>query len=88
MVNWSKKHSRILSITPGGITTPMVELEMKKNSDAINQLIAVTPMKRMGLPSDIVNLVDFLISDKASFITGIDILIDGGATEVFKKYQS
>ena len=85
---WGEKHARILSISPGAIKTPMVELEMEKNSDAINQLIAVTPMKRMGLPSDIVNLVDFLISDKASFITGIDILIDGGATEVFKKYQS
>jgi NAD(P)-dependent dehydrogenase (short-subunit alcohol dehydrogenase family) len=44
-------------------------------------------MKRIGMPADIINLVDFLISDKASFITGTDILIDGGVTEVFKKFQ-
>lgn len=85
---WGEKGARIISISPGAVKTPMVELEMEKNSDPINQMIAVTPMKRIGLPKDIVSLVDFLISDKASFITGIDILIDGGVTEVFKKYQS
>lgn len=84
---WSMKKARIISISPGAIQTPMLTKEMKKNQDAINQLIDTTPMKRIGTTKDIINLVAFLISDKSSFITGTDILIDGGATEVFKKYQ-
>lgn len=85
---WASKKARILSISPGAIKTPMVEKEMIKNKEAIDQLIQTTPMKRIGLSEDIVNLVDFLISDKASFITGTDILIDGGATEIFKQYYN
>lgn len=84
---WGEKEARIVSISPGAILTPMVKKEMEKNSEAINQVINLTPMKRIGMPADIINLVDFLISDKASFITGTDILIDGGVTEVFKKFK-
>ena len=78
------KQARIISISPGAIKTPMVEKEMEKNKDAILGLINITPVKRIGLPSDIVNLVEFLISDHASFITGIDIIIDGGVTSALK----
>lgn len=85
---WAMKKARILSISPGAIKTPMVEKEMEKNKGAIDQLIQTTPMKRIGLSEDIVNLVDFLVSEKASFITGTDILIDGGATEIFKQYYN
>src|SRR5690554_308605 len=67
---WGLKDARILSISPGAIKTTMVEKEMEKNKEAIEQLISFTPAKRIGLPSDITNLVEFLISDKASFITG------------------
>lgn len=84
---WGEKEARIVSISPGAILTPMVKKEMEKNSEAINQLINLTPMKRIGMPADIINLVDFLISDKASFITGTDILIDGGVTEVWMGYN-
>lgn len=84
---WGMKKARILSISPGAIKTPMVEKEMEKNADSINQVIGATPLKRIGEPIDIVNLVSFLISDKASFITGTDILIDGGVTEVFRKFN-
>lgn len=83
---WGEKQARILSISPGAILTPMVEMEMKAGNDqAIKHVISQTPVKRIGLPSDIINLVDFLISDKASFINGIDILIDGGVAEVLMK---
>lgn len=81
---WGLKDARILSISPGAIKTPMVEKEMEKNKDQIEQLINLTPVKRIGLPSDIVNLVDFLASSKASFITGVDIIIDGGVVSTFK----
>lgn len=84
---WGMKQARILSISPGAILTPMVEKEMEKNKAEIEQVVNATPMKRIGKPDDITNLVEFLISDKASFITGEDILIDGGVTEVFKSFN-
>ncbi|NLN51043.1 MAG: SDR family oxidoreductase [Acholeplasmataceae bacterium] len=79
---WGQKDVRINSISPGAIKTPMVEKEMEKNRALIEQLIAATPAKRIGLPEDITNLVAFLASEKASFITGADIIIDGGITPV------
>ncbi|HOF43187.1 MAG TPA: SDR family oxidoreductase [Bacilli bacterium] len=72
------KSARVISISPGAIKTPMLVAEMEKNKDLINFITEVSPVKRMGETEDIVNLVEFLISDKASFITGTDILIDGG----------
>lgn len=86
VVKWGLKGVRIVSISPGAIKTPMVAKEMETHKEAIDQLISLTPVKRIGLPEDIVNLVEFLISDKASFITGTDILIDGGVVEAFKVY--
>lgn len=86
-MKWGQKNSRIVSISPGAVKTKMIEKEMEKNAAAINQLIGATPMKRIGMPEDIVNLVEFLISDKASFITGTDVLIDGGVTQVLKSFQ-
>ena len=80
-----KKGARIISISPGAIKTPMVEREMSRNKDAINKLISITPMKRIGTTEDIANLVEFLLDDRASFITGTDILIDGGVTVYFPK---
>lgn len=84
---WGAKEARIVSISPGAIKTPMVEKEMEKNAEAINQVINITPVRRIGETKDITNLVEFLISDKASFITGTDVLIDGGVTEVLKSYN-
>lgn len=86
VVKWGLKQARIVSISPGAIKTPMVEKEMEKNKEAIEQVINATPVKRIGETDDIVNLVEFLVSDKASFITGTDILIDGGVVEAFKIY--
>ncbi len=83
-----QKGGRIISISPGVIKTPMVEREMAKNSESINNLISMTPVKRIGTASDIVNLIEFLCSDQASFITGTDILIDGGVTGVFEKTRT
>lgn len=86
-VKWGQKKARVISISPGAIKTPMVEKEMEKNAEGINQVIALTPAGRIGLPEDITNLVTFLISDKASFITSTDIIIDGGVIEAFKNLK-
>lgn len=79
---WGQKKARIISISPGVILTPMVEESMKSHADTINQMVAITPSQRMGNTTDITDLVEFLYSDKAKFITGTDIRIDGGLTPV------
>ena len=50
----------------------------KKNF--INELVKLIPMKRMANKSDIKNTIDFLIDEKQKFITGQNIIIDGGRT--------
>lgn len=63
---------RVNSISPGWINTTQVYYD---GADAFQQ-----PVGRVGNPMDIVNLVMFLCSDKAGFITGENICIDGGMT--------
>ena len=65
---------RVNSISPGWIDTNFTEYE---GSDALQH-----PVKRVGNPLDISNMVLFLCSDKASFITGENITIDGGMSKL------
>ena len=58
--------------------TPMAKKAAKEYADTMNAMEAVTPIKRLGEPEDIANAVKFLASDDASFITGTDLLVDGG----------
>lgn len=64
---------RVNSVSPGFIETGMTyNLKNKKN---INKLI---PMGRFGTPEEVASVIEFLISDKSSYITGKNIVIDGG----------
>lgn len=65
--------ARVNSISPGWIDTQYVEYE---GADALQQ-----PVGRVGNPMDIANMVLFLCSEKAGFITGENICIDGGMTK-------
>ena len=65
---------RVNSISPGWIDTEYQEYE---GPDALQQ-----PVGRVGNPKDIANMILFLASDKASFITGENICIDGGQTKL------
>lgn len=79
------KHARILSISPGVILTPMAKKAMEDHPEQMQYMQSITPLGRNGEPENIADLVEFLASDKASFITGEDILIDGGLTLNIKK---
>lgn len=74
---WGEKRARILSISPGLIATPMGNLEFK-NQPMKFDLLANTPLQRQGNMHEIADAVEFLSSDRASFISGIDLLVDGG----------
>ncbi|WP_111768697.1 SDR family NAD(P)-dependent oxidoreductase [Nakamurella deserti] len=68
---------RVNSVHPGLIATPMIAAQ----DDSISQgLIDVTPLGRIGRPEEVANAVLFLASDEASFITGAQLMVDGGFT--------
>lgn len=78
--DFGKKGARILSVSPGIIMTPMGEKAAEEHSERMNYMKSMTPAGRNGRPEDISSAVAFLVNDRASFITGTDLTIDGGLT--------
>lgn len=66
---------RVNSIAPGPIATDMTKSLPEKS---LKKYISQTPLGRMGTPEDVANLVSFLASEQAAFITGQTICVDGG----------
>lgn len=72
------KNITVNAVAPGAIETPGAT--KSSTTDIIKQTTAMIPLGRMGQPADIANAVAFLASDKASYITGQVITVDGGWT--------
>ncbi|MDI6901540.1 MAG: SDR family oxidoreductase [Anaerosomatales bacterium] len=78
-VVWGARGGRVVSVSPGVISTPMGQQELAGPSgDQMRAMIAASGVKRIGTPDDIAVAVEFLVGHGASFITGTDILVDGG----------
>jgi len=76
---WGRKGARIVSMSPGLIATPMGALEFRTGTREIKLgLLAKTPLGREGTMIETADAIEFLASDRASFITGTDLLVDGG----------
>lgn len=74
-VTYAPENVRVNSVHPGLIRTPLVTSQ----SDDLNaEIIAKTPMGRMGTPEEVANVCLFLASDESSFMTGAELVIDGG----------
>ena len=82
-LTWGPKGARITSISPGLIATPMGKAEIA-GSPGAQQLLDATPVGRAGTAMDIALAAQFLCSDAASFISGTDLLVDGGGTAGIK----
>ena len=76
-VTYAAQGVRVNSILPGFISTPLTD---SQDADLNKWVIGQTPMLRAGKPEEIANGVSFLASDQASYITGLDMVIDGGYT--------
>jgi NAD(P)-dependent dehydrogenase (short-subunit alcohol dehydrogenase family) len=72
------KKIRVNSISPGYIRTPIFDERIQKDPDYIESRKKYIPLGRMGTPEDIANAALFLSSEEASFITGADLVVDGG----------
>jgi|SRR5699024_1730068 len=69
---------RVNSICPGMTMTPAVEKWMEEAPEEANALKDSVPMKRLGTPEDQANAVAWLCSDKASYVNGVSLSVDGG----------
>ena len=68
---------RVNAVAPGMIETPMID-PIKQNPESIKEMLEEVPMKRVGKPEEVSNLVLFLASDESSYMTGSTVVIDGG----------
>lgn len=71
---------RSVCISPGFIVTPSTAWLVDEGPQPLLDNIARIPMGRVGQPTDIVNAAVFLASDEASWITGVNLVVDGGGT--------
>ncbi len=79
-VPWGRRGGRVNSIAPGLIDTPMGRLEMEQQP-MMQQMLEHTPLGRLGDPQEVAAAVRYLVSDDASFVSGIDLLVDGGMVQ-------
>jgi NAD(P)-dependent dehydrogenase (short-subunit alcohol dehydrogenase family) len=80
---FASKGIRANVISPGPIETPILQGQFGENTDAMKeQFKTIIPMKRLGRPEEVAAAAVFLASDESSFITGIDLPVDGGAVAV------
>ena len=82
-LEWAHLGIRVNSVHPGFIDTPMVSgalLASENGNEMRDMLIAAHPMARFGLPREIADAVVFLASPESSFMTGAELVVDGGYT--------
>jgi NAD(P)-dependent dehydrogenase (short-subunit alcohol dehydrogenase family) len=76
---WGERGARVNSVSPGIIATPLAQHEMASESGPIYRaMIEASPVKRMASADEVASAAAFLMGPEASFITGSDLLMDGG----------
>jgi NAD(P)-dependent dehydrogenase (short-subunit alcohol dehydrogenase family) len=79
-LTWGRRQARVNTISPGIISTPMGAAELQgPNGDFMRTMLASSATGRIGTPHDIAAAVEFLTGPNSTFITGTDLLVDGGA---------
>jgi NAD(P)-dependent dehydrogenase (short-subunit alcohol dehydrogenase family) len=82
---WGLRGARINSISPGVIATPMGHLELDSPvGQFMRDLVAASAVGRLGTPDEIAAAAAFLLGPEASFVTGTDLLVDGGVVAALR----
>ena len=76
-LEYATDNIRVNCVNPGYIKTPMTDPSMATRYDALMEKV---PMRRLGVPEEIAEAVVWMCSDKASFMTGVSYIVDGGYT--------
>lgn len=78
---WGQKGARLNSVSPG-------MMNFQDLSEDNQTLLDHTPLRRMAEPEEVASAIDFLLSDAASYITGIDLRIDGGTIANYPRMKA
>jgi NAD(P)-dependent dehydrogenase (short-subunit alcohol dehydrogenase family) len=83
-LNLNTRNIRVNAISPGPIDTSFVNraLNDQQTQQFIQNAVKFTPMGRMGSPDEVAKAVSFLASDDSSYITGIELFVDGGTAQI------
>jgi NAD(P)-dependent dehydrogenase (short-subunit alcohol dehydrogenase family) len=82
---WAQRGARLCSLSPGGIMTRMTELEQHRGSKG---LVNNAALGRRGSPRELASVVNFLCGPEASYITGVDVVVDGGVMAGYLHHAS
>lgn len=83
-VRWGQRGARVNAISPGIIITPLARDELAgANGAGYRRMIELSPAGRAGTPDEVGNVAELLMTHRGAFITGSDILMDGGGTASF-----
>jgi NAD(P)-dependent dehydrogenase (short-subunit alcohol dehydrogenase family) len=83
-VAWGARGARILSLSPGIIDTGMGRLEAE-NQPMMARMLEASALARMGRTEEVAAVAAFLASEAASFVTGTDVLVDGGQLAALRR---
>jgi NAD(P)-dependent dehydrogenase (short-subunit alcohol dehydrogenase family) len=83
-VDLKHRKIRVNAISPGPIDTPMTSgmVQSDGGEELKNKLLSTIPLGRMGNPDEVAKAVAFLASDDSSYITGIELFVDGGLAQI------
>ena len=77
---WARRGVRVVSVAPGVTRTAMLQQLVDEGIASLDQYNRRTPMGRVGEVDEIASVVQFLVSDRASYITATTVVVDGGWT--------
>jgi NAD(P)-dependent dehydrogenase (short-subunit alcohol dehydrogenase family) len=85
-VDLRNRRIRVNVVAPGTVVTPAYKTELGMTQEQIEQFVAqaaaTTPLGRAGRPDEVASAVLFLASDDSSYVTGIELFVDGGAAQI------
>jgi NAD(P)-dependent dehydrogenase (short-subunit alcohol dehydrogenase family) len=88
-VVWGRRGGRVVSVSPGVVATPMGRAELAGPfGDVMRAMVEASGTGRIGTADDIAAVVEFLVSPGASFISGTDVLVDGGVVAAMRYARS